>query len=368
MRAGTGERAGEAEDSEFVRFFPDFVWAVRDFTLELRADERPISEDEYLERALMLKPGYGRQVVVYNTTRQCIRNYFPTRKCFVFPPPVGAEQRGRPEELPEAALQPGFLEQVERFCQHVLVASRPKQLQDGVELNGPFGTVVTSYLETISSGRVPCLEGTMVALAASENAAAAAEALVEYRRGMQDVVLPAEQHELSEAHNRWLQQALAVFHHRAFRDRDQQQQLKLMVCGSQNEEASRTRCWELLAELARPLEANLAQGAYAQPGGYHAYQADRQRLVDAYREAPNKGTKAEEMLDKFLEGPPGADSQKEQNKQLEAQLADQERSYQKSLRMMEDKMQAEALKAQEEIKRAMEAKMQEQERLLKQGF
>lgn len=57
MRAGTGELAGEAEDSEFVRFFPDFVWAVRDFTLELRADERPISEDEYLERALMLKPG-----------------------------------------------------------------------------------------------------------------------------------------------------------------------------------------------------------------------------------------------------------------------------------------------------------------------
>lgn len=91
---------------------------------------------------------------------------------------------------------------------------------------------MTSYLETISSGRVPCLEGTMAALAASENAAAAAEALVEYRRGMQDVVLPAEQHELSEAHNRWLQQALAVFHHRAFRDRDQQQQLKLMVRGS----------------------------------------------------------------------------------------------------------------------------------------
>lgn len=64
----------------------------------------------------------------------------------------------------------------------------------------------------------------------------------------------------------------------------------------QNEEASRTRCWELLAVLARPLEANLAQGAYAQPGGYHAYQADRQRLVDAYREAPNKGTKVRMAL------------------------------------------------------------------------
>lgn len=58
----------------------------------------------------------------------------------------------------------------------------------------------------------------------------------------------------------------------------------------------------------------------------------------------------------------------ERNKQLEVLLADQERSYQESLRMMEAKLQAEGLKAQEEIKRAMEAKMQEQERLLKQGF
>lgn len=165
-RASDRERAGEAEDSEFVRFFPDFVWAVRDFTLELQADGRSITEDEYLERALALKQGelasedaartrrwrrggngahgaprfpragYGRQAVEYNTTRQCIRNYFPTRKCFVFPPPVGAEQQGRPEELPEAALQRSFLVQVERFCQHVLASSRPKQLQDGAELNG----------------------------------------------------------------------------------------------------------------------------------------------------------------------------------------------------------------------------------------
>nr|XP_047912567.1 guanylate-binding protein 1-like isoform X5 [Anser cygnoides] len=408
-RASDRERAGEAEDSEFVRFFPDFVWAVRDFTLELQADGRSITEDEYLERALALKQGYGRQAVEYNTTRQCIRNYFPTRKCFVFPPPVGAEQQGRPEELPEAALQRSFLVQVERFCQHVLASSRPKQLQDGAELNGrTFSTVVQSYLETITSGRVPCLEGTTAAVAASENEVAVAEALAEYRNGMQGVVLPAEQHELSEEHNRWLQQALAVFHHRAFRDRDQQYQLKLMEelhakYGSllqQNEEASRTRCQELLAELAQPLDINLAQGTYAQPRGYRAYQADRQRLVDAYREAPRKGIKAEEMLDKFLEGRKAeaeavlkadnaltevekhladqmqqaellGQAQKaaeERNKQLELLLADQERSYQESLKMLEAKLKAEALNTQEDIKRAMEAKLQEQERLLKQGF
>lgn len=58
----------------------------------------------------------------------------------------------------------------------------------------------------------------------------------------------------------------------------------------------------------------------------------------------------------------------ERNKQLELLLADQERSYQESLKMLEAKLKAEALNTQEDIKRAMEAKLQEQERLLKQGF
>lgn len=51
------EREDEAEDCEFVGYFPSFVWVVRDFTLELRVGERPISEDEYLEQVLELKHG-----------------------------------------------------------------------------------------------------------------------------------------------------------------------------------------------------------------------------------------------------------------------------------------------------------------------
>ncbi|NXL93677.1 GBP3 protein, partial [Alectura lathami] len=43
--------------ADFVRIFPGFVWVVRDFTLQLRADGRDISEDEYLEKALRLQTG-----------------------------------------------------------------------------------------------------------------------------------------------------------------------------------------------------------------------------------------------------------------------------------------------------------------------
>uniref|UniRef100_A0A8C0I0Q8 GB1/RHD3-type G domain-containing protein n=1 Tax=Balaenoptera musculus TaxID=9771 RepID=A0A8C0I0Q8_BALMU len=51
--------------SSFVSFFPDFVWAVRDFMLELELDGYPITEDEYLENALKLIPGLGTLVVAY---------------------------------------------------------------------------------------------------------------------------------------------------------------------------------------------------------------------------------------------------------------------------------------------------------------
>ncbi|NXL92292.1 GBP2 protein, partial [Alectura lathami] len=41
----------------FAQFFPTFVWAVRDFTLQLEKDGRELSDDEYLEDALRLRAG-----------------------------------------------------------------------------------------------------------------------------------------------------------------------------------------------------------------------------------------------------------------------------------------------------------------------
>ncbi|KAK1339829.1 hypothetical protein QTO34_018386 [Cnephaeus nilssonii] len=55
IRAKSSPKSDGIEDSiEFVSFFPDFIWAVRDFTLELKLNGHPITEDEYLENALKL--------------------------------------------------------------------------------------------------------------------------------------------------------------------------------------------------------------------------------------------------------------------------------------------------------------------------
>lgn len=45
------------DSNEFVKFFPSFIWAVRDFTLERKIDGKDATENDYLEFALKLKHG-----------------------------------------------------------------------------------------------------------------------------------------------------------------------------------------------------------------------------------------------------------------------------------------------------------------------
>jgi hypothetical protein len=56
IKVKSNQRDGE-ESSEYLRYFPSFVWTVRDFTLTLEVDGRPITANEYLENALKLRTG-----------------------------------------------------------------------------------------------------------------------------------------------------------------------------------------------------------------------------------------------------------------------------------------------------------------------
>ena len=47
----------DGNDFRLCEYFPTFVWVVRDFTLELSADGKAISPDDYLENAFTLKKG-----------------------------------------------------------------------------------------------------------------------------------------------------------------------------------------------------------------------------------------------------------------------------------------------------------------------
>uniref|UniRef100_A0A674IEL6 GB1/RHD3-type G domain-containing protein n=1 Tax=Terrapene triunguis TaxID=2587831 RepID=A0A674IEL6_9SAUR len=110
-------------------------------TLQLELDGREITEDEYLENALKRRQGQPEKL---DLPKKYLRQYFPSRKCFVFDRPAPRCDLARLDELPEAALSPDFLEPAQRFCSHIHQHAGTKTL--------PGGHVVTGTCEW-GSGR-----------------------------------------------------------------------------------------------------------------------------------------------------------------------------------------------------------------------
>uniref|UniRef100_A0A8C3HBX2 GB1/RHD3-type G domain-containing protein n=1 Tax=Chrysemys picta bellii TaxID=8478 RepID=A0A8C3HBX2_CHRPI len=304
------------DSAEFVRFFPAFVWAVRDFVLQLVLDGREITEDEYLENALKLKRGRGAVLEdqCYNLPRKCIRQFFPARKCFVFVPPAGWQHLPRLEKLRKDELEPEFQEQVAQFCRHVWETSKPKTIPGGHVVTGAMlGNLAVTYVDAIRSGAVPCMESAVLALAQMENLAAVGEAVAVYEEQLgRRAALPTESvQELLDLHAQCEREALRAFMARAFKDDDRRFQEELMVwplapapgqelC-RRNEVASSERCKAALLELSQELDDRIGEGVYSVPGGYQHFLDDRQRMVDRYRQVPGKGVKADAALQEFLQ-------------------------------------------------------------------
>uniref|UniRef100_A0A672N7J5 GB1/RHD3-type G domain-containing protein n=1 Tax=Sinocyclocheilus grahami TaxID=75366 RepID=A0A672N7J5_SINGR len=208
-----------------MRVFPSFVWAVRDFTLELKMGNKQITSDEYLESALTLKSGSSPQTEQYNLPRRCLRHFFAVRKCFVLPRPASTQNMRRMEELTEKELDSEFLEQANTFCHYIFDSADPKTVT-----GGPLGNLAEVYVEAIRSGKVPCLENAVVSLAKIQNVRAVEQALQFYMAEMLSIAqLPMCPEELSDIHTVTEKKAIDVFIIMSFNDNDQIYQQELMV-------------------------------------------------------------------------------------------------------------------------------------------
>ncbi|XP_006038165.1 guanylate-binding protein 1-like [Alligator sinensis] len=407
VKAQEGEE--DEEGCQFVRFFPCFIWAVRDFTLELKINEHLVTEDDYLENALKFKKAVTKGALAYNLPRECIKSFFPTRKCFVFVQPAPAKDISQLELLPESSLDPQFLEKTRHFCQHVLQSSPVKTVKGGHPVSGQMlGSLVQCYVETLRSGKVPCMDNAVVALAALENEAAVQEGLAHYISQMKQLKFPVDQEELSEKHGETMAGALGVFMDRSFRDEGQKYLQKLKdgikenygkLLGK-NEVASKDACFALLEELSAPMQKRLSDNVYNQPGGYEAYIRDRNQVVEDFRKKPKNGVKVEDVLEQFLvskkaeaeavlkfdtlitdmekhlaDGKQKAElleqqrrAEEERRMRAEQLVKDQERSFQEYQRQLETKLAEEAATMKKEAQKALECKLKEQGELLQQGF
>ncbi|KAI5615316.1 guanylate-binding protein 1 isoform X2 [Silurus asotus] len=341
----SGEAEEEDEEFQFVQFFPNFIWAVRDFSLELFIEKKgQVTEDEYLDFALQLKKGICLKNSNYNVPRQCIRSYFPTRKCFVFPFPASQDKMVCLESLDESEIWPKFLNVTQHFCDYVFTSSKVKTVKGGHRVTG----------RKISN------------------------------------------------------MATTEFMKHSFKDEEQEYFKKLMEAVDkhytdlivQNMEASELKCEKILSDLYEQMNVHMQNKEYAKPGGYDIYCKHRDNIINQYRLQPNKGIQAEEVLERFLNGKSAeaklilqTDEQltenekkiqeereqavlleqkyiveKEKKLEIENMMKEEKVHNEQRLQQLERKFEEEKIQQQQELERALENKLKEQKELVEKGF
>ncbi|XP_032083492.1 uncharacterized protein LOC116515507 [Thamnophis elegans] len=404
IKAKSSSTTGDTDDSsEFVCFFPNFVWSVRDFTLQLQRDGKSITEDEYLKHALKLKEGDSKKEQAFNLPRQCIRLFFPTRKCFVFDCPTKSRNLPYVEKMVDNQLEPEFVEQAKKFCHHIYETSREKTLPGGHIVTGNLlAKLVKAYVDTISSGNVPCLENEVLALAEVENRVAVQEAVAHYAQLMeQSVELPTETlQELLDVHKKCEEEALKKFMDRSFKDDTRQFQAEFMkTVNSKKEEycsknglKSSEICSALLSSLSENLEQNIKNGSYSRSGGHQEFVNDLQKVEKQFLETPKKGIMAGKILKEFLQSKENISKtilqcdmslqkkdketedakmkakakeledevQKQKEEMGQQKFADQKQSYEMTLQKLMEKLEEERKQILEELKKMIQRTLKEE--------
>ncbi|XP_053342277.1 guanylate-binding protein 1-like [Clarias gariepinus] len=408
VKAQTG---GEHDHSaDFMRVFPSFIWAVRDFTLRLEKNDKAITANEYLESALELKIGSSSKIEKFNLPRRCLRSFFAERQCFVFPRPATDADLARMEELSETDLNGWFLHCAEDFCSYVFSNAKPKTLTGGRMLAGSaLCNLAEVYVGAIRSGQIPCLENAVETLSQIQNERAVEQGLQVYQSQVLELVcFPIDPSKLSDIHRIAETAAVEVFISICFNDTEQKAQLRLMkeiqtvyqdFCGQNNEECLNVCTLELKRVFA-DLDERMNDGSFMHPGGYKEYCSELQRLANEYRARTHKQSMSEKVLTEHLKEREQLgrnilladqclteaeqvteverlkkDALEQRNKSLEEMktlqeqvFKDQQRTYEQHMTHLLDRMEKEMERAREDNTRVLEAKLKEQKALLEEGF
>jgi len=299
------------DENEFDNYFPKFIWAVRDFQLELELDGRPCTADEYMENALVIKKGVSRTVSDCNLPRQSLKRHFPTRKCFVFPQPL-EDMKDIPklDSLPTSDLTKDFLAATKTILEYLEANSHPKFIRGAAVTGRGLAILADTYVKAIQDGAIPCIENAVDAMARAHNSKAAEDALDYYRTKIRNISFPTETLELlSEHHRKCEEKAFDLFSTTSIFDNEKKYREKMaetinheyQKVQRENQEASDAKCQIILEQLYAPIDEKVKMGAYFRAGGYTFYKEDMDKLKKDYKLTLHKGVKDAEKLQNFID-------------------------------------------------------------------
>mmetsp|Transcript_34216 Transcript_34216/g.33434 ORF Transcript_34216/g.33434 Transcript_34216/m.33434 type:complete len:460 (+) Transcript_34216:286-1665(+) len=202
----TNKPSNMEEDSAlFSKYFPQFMWVIRDFALQLMDDdENEINSKQYLENSLrpvdLSSMDANEQLKRKNEIRNMLSVSFAERDCAVLFRPVADERKLREiNNIPYEQLRPQFRGQVEELIKKVFFNLKPKILESQA-LNGMmFAELVQQYVQAMNSESIPTISSAWERVINSE-IMRVQEAAIEELKGFveEGLKLPMEKQELQQ--------------------------------------------------------------------------------------------------------------------------------------------------------------------------
>ena len=150
---------GNASAETYAQYFPKFIWALRDFSLQLVDQEgSPITSNEYFDGCLRPVEETGEESKQKNVIRKTLREFFKERECFTFVRPVNQEKKLRNiQEVPFEDLRREFKDQINYFVERVYNTAKVKMI-DGTAVNGKLlSSLLEVYVDSINRDAVPTI-------------------------------------------------------------------------------------------------------------------------------------------------------------------------------------------------------------------
>lgn len=163
--------ATELDPDELAKFFPSFMWVVRDFTLRL-LDQigNKISSKEYLENALKEQKGTSDAVENKNRIRRMIVSFFKDRDCYTMVRPSEDEKDlQRLQGLDDMKMRPEFLSQMTNLREKIFKRVKPKSLNKRFITGETLLELCEAYTSAINGGNLPNIENAWTYVSKNEN-------------------------------------------------------------------------------------------------------------------------------------------------------------------------------------------------------
>ena len=150
---------GNVSAEAYSQYFPKFIWALRDFSLQLVDEEGyQINSNQYLNSCLQPVNETSEETKQKNSIRKILREFFKDRECFTFVRPVNQEKKLRNiQEVPYDELRREFKEQMNGFVERIYTTAKVKMI-DGIAINGKLlSTLLEVYVDAINRDAVPTI-------------------------------------------------------------------------------------------------------------------------------------------------------------------------------------------------------------------